>query len=244
MATSTAQNIIEKALQKLVVLADGESATATQLADGLDSLNLMLDSWAGRSLLTTAQIRESFTLTANKSSYTIGSGGDFDTTKPFEIVSGFIRDSDNYDYTPISVVSRGIFDSYSDKAMTTVIGIPKSLFYDPGATQQATQVGTIHLYPIPDSADTYTIFIESEKPFTEFSALSSTVTFPPSYKRAMIYNLAIELASDYGKTASAEVVKIADDSMRIIENVNSRNKKAVSPMNLPGSEGAYNVNTD
>jgi hypothetical protein len=243
MGTSTSLDIIKKSLQKIGVLAEGEEATAPQANDALDALNNMLDSWAARSLLTTAQIRESFTLTADKRTYTIGSGGDFDTSKPFEIASAFVRDSNNIDYG-IDVVGREVYDSYTSKALTTYTTRPTNLFYDPGATQQATQLGTIYIYPTPDGTTTYTLFLESEKPFTQFTDLTSTITFPPSYKRAMIYNLAIEIAPDYGRPITPSVSSLAHESMRIIENVNARNNKFVAAMDFPGRQRNYNIYSD
>lgn len=243
MSTTTAYDIIQKALQKIGVLAEGETATAAQMQDGLDALNMLLDSWSGRSLLTSARIRESFALTANQATYTIGVGAGFNTSKPFEIVDAFVRDGQNIDY-PVGVVSRGVYDAYDDKALTTVTSRPESLFYDPGATQQANHAGTIYLYPTPDGNTTYTLFLESEKPFTTFSALTDTVTFLPAYKRALVYNLAIEMAADYGRAASAEVRAVAGQAMRIVENVNSRNKRMVAGFDFPGSQQRYNIYSD
>jgi len=244
MATSTARDIIKKALLKAGVLAEGEDPSSSEANDTFDALNLMLESWAGRSLLTTAQIQETLTLTAGTSSYTIGSGGDIDTTKPFSIESAFIRDSNNTDYG-VAIVGRTVYDSYSDKAYTTNTARPRVLFYDPGTTQQSTQLGTIYLYPIPDSSSTYTLYINSEKPFTSFTNLSDTVTFPIGYKRAMIYWLAIEVAPDFGRPISIDLQKTANESLRIIENINSRNKRRVAVIDVPGGVGGgYDVSTD
>lgn len=243
MSTTTALDIIKKSLQKIGVLSEGEEASASQANDAFDALNMMIDSWAARTLLTTAQIRESFSLTASQRLYTIGSGANFNTSKPFQIVSAFVRDSSNLDYG-INVVSREIYDSYGDKASTSYTARPTSLFYDPGATQQANQTGNIYLYPTPDGNTTYTLFLESEKPFTQFSNLTSVITFPPSYKRAMIFNLAIEMAPDYGRPISKELAFIANESMRIVENVNARNNQSVAAMDFPGGQRAYNIYSD
>lgn len=243
MSTSTARDLIKKAMQKIGILADGEEPSSSEANDCFDALNLMLESWAGRSLLTSAQIQEGFTLTASQSSYTIGSGGNFNTTKPFSIESAFIRDSNNTDY-PIVVISKDVYNGYPDKAYTTSTSRPRTLFYDPGLTQQATQTGTVYLYPIPDSSTTYTLYINSEKPFTSFTNLSSTVTFPTGYKRAIIYNLALEICPDFNKTASAELQKTAAQSMKIVENINSKNKKHISTVDLPGTISPYNPLSD
>lgn len=238
MAIATALNIITKAFQKIGVLAEGETPNANQQSDGLDTLNLLIDSWAGDTLLTVAEIEENFPLVVGTPAYTIGTGQTFNTTKPFSITKAFVRDSNGYD-RQLGIITRGIYQSYIDKDAT---GTPQTLFYDPGASQQANQAGTLKVYPAPNAADT--LYITSEKPFTEFSTVSDTVTFYPAYKRALIYNLAIELAPDYGVSASPEVIKIAKDSKELIENINSRNKNIVAEMSLPGSHPGYNIFTD
>jgi hypothetical protein len=207
----------------------------------------MLDSWAGRSLLTTAQIQENFNLTAFKGIYTIGPTygtppvvSDFTTSKPFEIASAFLRDANGVDYD-IVVVERETYDGYSDKKITGEASRPLSLFYDPGPTQQIGQVGTISLYPYPDNSLVYTLFINSEKPFTEFSTLTDTVTFPPVYLRAIIYNLACELAPDYGRNIHPEVFQIAGEAMRIIENINARNKRTLASFSFSGKPRTFNI---
>jgi hypothetical protein len=248
MATSTAQDFITQALAMINVGALGETIPTAQLNAAFDVLNNMLDSWSGRSLLTTALIQEDFVLTANKGVYTIGSSygtmpvitADFNTARPIEIVSAFIQDSNDVQY-PVQVVPRETYDSYTDKLITGEVTRPQALYFDPGVTQQTAQWGTVNLYPYPDSADTYTLYIDSEKAFTEFASLSAVVTFPPVYRRAIISNLALELAPLYGKTLHPEVLEIAHESMRIVENINSRNKRILAGMDFTGKARSFNI---
>jgi hypothetical protein len=244
MPASTAQDIISKSLQKLVILGQGEIASAAMLADGLYSLNAMLDSWAGRSLLTTAQVQDNVTLTALKGMYTIGLTGsptpDIVSAKPFSVESAYILDS-NYLKYDLFIVGRETYNAYYDSNVTGEVTRPQSLFYDPGITQETNQIGTINLYPYPDNAGPYVLYIFSEKSFTEFSNLTDSVTFPPVYLRAMIYNLACELAPDYGKKIHPEIFEIAHESMRIIENINSRNKRVLANMSFSGKQKSFNI---
>jgi hypothetical protein len=239
MATVTAYDIIKKALQKIGVLADGEIASVSEMNDGLDSLNNLLDSWAGRALLTAAQTQESFSLVANQANYTIGANASFNvnSTKPIRVINGFIRASGNSD-TPLRMLTQ---DEYNNLGSKTTSGRPDSLFYNPTATQQVEQFGTLYFYPTPDSA-AYTAFIGSEKYFTEFSSLTANVTFPPAYKRALILALAIELAPDYGAAITAELQMAYLDAMQIIETINSGNKRGVSEINVIGKTDSYNIN--
>jgi hypothetical protein len=202
---STALSLITKAMQKVGVLVKSESPSADESADGLDALNDMLSSWSNDSLLVYARVTESFTLAAGTSSYTIGSGATFNTTRPINIVQAHVRQTgSNIDY-PISPVSDEI---YQGVALKTLQSIPFMLNYTNGFP-----TGTINLYPTPNEA--FTLYLTSEKELTQFD-LSTTVSLPPGWKRALIYNLAIELAPEYGQQLDPVTLKIANDSKMAI----------------------------
>ena len=232
MATTTAQDIITKALGLLVIGAEGEPLTTQQLSDGLDSLNNFLSLLGARSLLTTAQVQESFPLVGGTASYTIGLSAiapNFTTTMPLQVMSGFIRDQNNND-TGLDVISREEYNAYPLK---TDSGLPSKVFYDPGLTQQATPLGTLSFWLTPDTTMTYTAFLVSEKTFTQFASLSGLITFPDYYKHMLIYNMAPILAPFYGASIHPEVEYQAKESLRILETLNSSNKRTVADLGLP-----------
>jgi hypothetical protein len=165
--------------------------------------------------------------------------GVFNTSKPFTIISAFVRDSAGNDY-PLEIISRG---EYNDFSVKTTSGTPERLFYDPGSTQQTNQVGTINLYPRPDASIAYTLFLFSEKPLTPFASLDDANNFPDFYERYLVYNLAMALAPDYNKIPHPEVEHIADESARIIEGINSNNKRVIASLDLPGCSGRPNIFT-
>lgn len=232
----TAQDIINSSLRSIGVLAKGESAAANDSSDALQALNFMIDNWSAQKLMGTATVRENFPLTANKATYTIGIGGDCNTSTPFDISYAFVRDGGNID-TPLEIVTREEFQSYGDKAITSAP--PNSLFFDPGVTQQANQVGTINLYLTPDTSSSYTLYIDSQKPFTEFANLATTVTFPPAYYKAMKYGLAIELAPEYGKKLTDDIKELFAEAIETLESVNA--KRIIAGLELPrGKGGSFN----
>jgi hypothetical protein len=143
---STVNDIIKDAMGIIGAIAIDEAPSASEMKVCLDALNSLIQQWSAQNLMIrqTSQITE--TLTAYKPSYTIGSGGDFSTTKPVDIESGFTRSPANVD-TPLTIITIREYDRFADKSVTT--GIPSYLAYDPGLAQQATAVGTIYLYPIP-----------------------------------------------------------------------------------------------
>lgn len=233
----TAQDIIKASMRKLGILAKSEAPSNDELQDSLQALNAMIDEWGSQKLMGTATVRENFPLVAGQQSYTIGIGGNFNTTTPYQIIYAYYQDVNNIK-TPLDIVTREEFESYQDSQI--VSAPPLSLFFDPGATQQASQMGTINLYNTPDATSPYTLYIDSQKPFTEFANLTTAVTFPPSYVKALIYNLAIEIASEYeGITVPRIVETLALESKENLEATNSVPILAI--LDLPGKKsGGFN----
>ena len=192
MAIATANDIIQQAFQNLLGINVSATMPTADISNALDVLNAMMDNLSADGLLTIGQVRESFPLVYNQQAYTIGSSGNFNTAKPINISSCFVRDSNNNAYR-MQVGTREIWDGLSDKDLSALVGIPELLFYDPGLTQQATQVGTIYIYPTPDASTTYTLFLESEKMLTEFSSLSTSINMPLYYKEMLVYQLMLRL---------------------------------------------------
>ncbi len=229
MSITTARDIIRFALNEIGVIASGETPSAQDAQDSFDKLNLLVDEWAGENLMHSSFTQESFALSANTYSYNIGSGQTFDTTKPFFIKSAFIRDASGGDYD-LSVKNKNDYNSIFDKDLQSR---PTELFYDPVDTQQANQYGTILLYPNPDAA--YTLFLTSQKPFTEFSSINASVTFPPGYKIAFIENLAVSLCTMFGKDIPVGLAVRAKSSKDNIKIINSRNRSKDVYLSIPGN---------
>ena len=186
---------------------------------GLDLLNDMIEEWAGESLLIYEQTEESFSLTVDKTSYTIGTGGDFDTTRPEEILGGaFIRDSSNYDH-PVAVISIGQYRAINDKAMS---GRPFQLAYNP-----TYSLGTIYVFYAPN--DTEALHLRMLKKFNTFAGLATELSLPPGYNNALIFNLAVNLAPDYGKKVSNILAHLASRSKAKLKR---KNVQRVTPAKL------------
>ena len=209
---ATARSIIKRALQKNGALTKGESPSGDEAVDGLEALNAMVSSWSNDSLLIYARLSESFPLVSGQSAYTIGSGGDFDTVRPTQILTAFTRiGSIDYD---ISIISDIDFDAITQKNISS--SIPDVLFYDGNAP-----LGTITIYPVPTDG---ALHIRSEKPLTEFAALDTELELPPGWERALVYNLAVEIGSEYGQPIDQLTYQIANDSLNKIKTAIARNK--------------------
>lgn len=181
---TTAQTIIKRVLRGIGVTASGEDPTADEYADSLETLNAMIDSWSVDRLFIFAGLQESFALTANQYSYTIGSSGNFNTTRPTSISHAFLRVS-NIDYD-LDILDDSKYAGISTKSTST--GYPQFLNYS--ATMP---LGTIDLWPVPQAG--MTLFIQSPTQLTQFATLATNVVLAPGYEEAIFYGLMMRLVS-------------------------------------------------
>lgn len=197
---STALGIIKSAMRKSGILTKTETPSSDESADALEMLNDLLASWSNDSMVVYARTIESFALTGGDNEYTIGSGADFNTTRPIKIISAYIR-SGSIDY-PLRILDDV---NYSRITLKSTQATPsRYLNYDNGYPS-----AKIKLWPAPASADT--LYLVTEKPLASFT-LNETVDLPPGWRRALVYNLAMEIAPEYGQPVSQEIYAIAKDS--------------------------------
>ena len=173
-------------MKALGTLGRNETMDAGSATDGLDLFNALLDSWSNEKLMSYVTLQRNFTLTANTQSYTIGSGGVINVTRPLDITQAFVRDANNQDYG-LNIVPRDIWNTIGDKTITSQI--PTTLFSDSGFT-----LGTIWLFPVPTEA--LTVYYDAVTNQVTFSTLTQSLSMPPGYERCFIQNLALEMMAN------------------------------------------------
>lgn len=182
----TAIDLIRRAMMHIGVLAEGEVPSADQASDGLDALNDVLETWSIESLAVYGALPEQFNLVAGQSTYTVGPGGEWSTTRPISISSA-VMTVDNVDF-PIGQWS---YTEYSSLAIKYQPGIPEKLVYINDAP-----LARVILYPVPYANAVITVDIP--RLLTEVASVSDTISLPPGYARALQYAVAEELAPQYG----------------------------------------------
>lgn len=228
---TTARDIIKSALRKIAVLGAGASLSANEADDALNALNSMLASWSAEGNMVYVETKETFNLT-NDRIYTIGSGADFDTTRPINIKSAYVTQGGT-DY-PLSEYNNTQYSHLSNKDSTT--GIPDVYYYD-GDFPTAK----IYLYPAPNSVATITI--NSIKPLTQFTSLTTDFTFPGEYLLALETNLAVLIAPEYEREASPTVKQMAIESKSIVGSQMAKKGYPTSVTDAPSMStyGGYNI---
>lgn len=205
----TALDIIKRAMRIIGAIGQNEVPTSSEADDGLLALNDMLDSWDTDRTYVFSILEENFPLVAGTPDYTIGIGGDFNTTRPTDIDNVFVR-LNSVDY-PLKEIDSADYNSIPTKLNNG--GIPEYFFYNP-----SFPLGEIKLWGVP--ASNLTIYINTWQKLQQFANLTTDYTFPPGYNRALAYGLAVEMAPEFGMTLTPEAIGIATLSQANIRNRN------------------------
>lgn len=190
------------------ILGIGKAAPGAMLLDALSHMNRMLSMWSTKSNAIHYVTRESFALVASDGDYSFGTGGNFNSARPVEILDGCTVTVNSVEY-PVRIETR---ENYDKLAIKTTTGIPYMLYYEP-----TYPTGTVRLYFVPNS--NYTLNLKSLKPFSTYG-ISDSMNLPDGYEFAITYALAMMLGDMVGKPLSQLNVKLATESMAWLESVN------------------------
>jgi hypothetical protein len=193
-------------------LSTGETPSAEEQADALEVLNEMLDSWSLENLVIPSRTREEFDLVGAQQTYTMGSGGNFNTSRPARIEAAGILDlASPANEIPIDLINMRQWSEITVKGTSSTY--PTKLY-----VENTSPLERLNFWPIPSAA--YKVAIYSAKPLTAVASANTTLSLPPGYLKALRYNLAIELAPEFGKSVSAEIIKSAEESKENIKRLN------------------------
>lgn len=238
---ATAQDIVQDALEMLGIYAAGETMSDADAGRGLSVLNDMLDSWSNESLTCFAITEQSAALVVGTSAYTIGSGGTFNMTRPLRLIEGpgaaYTLDSGGNKYQ-MNVVPQDQWNLITNTSSTQTSNFPNTLFYDP-----QFPLGTLHFFPTPNAS--YTAYWDSYLQLVTLTSLSTAVSLPPGYKRALGTNLAVAI-KPYFTAAQIDpaVIKEALESKGNIKRTNIRTVQSRYDPEIVGKPGLYSIYTD
>ena len=221
---ATAISLITRAMKLARVLSKGEQPDADESADGLAALNSMMDALSIQRDNCYYVPEETLTLVPNQATYTMGSGGDLNTTRPTRIEDAcFIRYT-NYDLQ-LELLN---FEAYAGVvAKTTASTLPSFLFVD-----MQNPLVRLTFWPVPTSASAVA-HIFSWKQLQQFAALTDVLALPPGYEEMIAFNLAVRWACpEFGQPVTPEVAAMAIGTLRAIKNINSPSPVARSEAGL------------
>ncbi len=212
--TTTLADLFKPALRMAgITMRPGITPSNDQYDELIPEINRMLQSWNcdGAKIFSTSI--EQFALTSAQKIYSIGPGGDFDTTRP-----QFIRDANLiFPTNPQLRTPLKLLDEHEWSLIRMQdIGnsLPWCLFYNP--TYGASGRGTIYMAFQPPEGYLLELYTWSLLG-NNFTSISDVVILPDGYNDAIVPNLAIRAASLYPTMAT-----LGPDTRRLAANALDR----------------------
>ena len=213
MLSVTVLDLLKQARQSNGTLGDGVTMSAEEAQSDMLALNIMLAEWSASGYGVYYDKQEVFTLTANKASYTFGTGatsGNFNSSRPTELRDqSFIR-LDDVDYS-VRLIGA---DEYSQISSKDTTSLPDTIYFDP-----TYPLATVFLYPSPDQA--YSLYITSAKTIDTFMSIYEVISLPQEYASAIKWNLSVELAPSYNVQVNQVLTTRARQSLKVVKNLNA-----------------------
>lgn len=180
----TRDQLITAALRKLAVLAEGQTPTSQNLADGQVALNSAIAQLRGVGMPLWA--RYEYTFTPTTGTYNIGTGQTLNTPYPVKLLQAVRRqDGSSID---MEIEARQDFNIYPSSSS----GTPLKVNY-----QQFINYGVLSFWPAPTSSNTATVTLVYQRPFQYFTTGTETLDFPEEWYNAIIYTTAVLLAPEW-----------------------------------------------
>jgi hypothetical protein len=200
-------------MRKLGVLARGEVPRGEEASDLMRDLNRMIGSWNNQNLLVKGIQIDEFLLTPGKKTYTLGPGGDFDIVAPVKTKSVFYKVDSAYQ-TSLDIIDSSKWGVLQGNIVES--DIPTHVFIDNDYPLQK-----VRLYPTPSTANT--LVLHNYRVLEKVTSLTQEIDLQDGYELALVTNLALAIAPDFGKTPSELLYKSAMDSLKLIKRTNTQN---------------------
>ena len=230
---TTAGDQINGALRLLGVLAEGETPSAETAQDALLALNQMIDSWNTERLAVFSTQDQVFNWPVGEIRRTLGPTGDFVGNRPV------LLDDSTYYLDPSTGVSFGIKfitqQQYNGIAVKNVTSTYPQVMWINMTYPNIEMV----VYPKPLRLLEWH-FVSIEK-LTAPATLATPLAFPPGYLRAFRYNLACEIAPEFGVEPSPQVQRIAMASKRNLKRINNPDDIMALPFSIMATRRRYNI---
>ena len=232
---TTAGDQINAALRLLGVLAEGETTSPSVSQDSLAAMNQMIDSWNTERLMVYSTIDQIFTWPAGFIERTLGPTGNFAGQRPV------LLDDSTYYRDPGTNVSFGIKfinqQQYNGIAVKTVTSTyPQVIFVN-----MTHPNITMTIYPRP-TRDLEWHFVSVQE-LAQPATLATAIYMPPGYLRAFKYNLACEIAPEFGVEPSPTVSRLAMTSKRNLKRINNPDDIMSMPYSLIATRQRFNIYT-
>ena len=231
--TTSAGDQINGALRLIGMLAEAETPSAATSADALSAMNQMIDSWNTERLSVFTTQDQVFTWPVNQATRTLGPTGNFVGNRPVLVDDAtYFKDASNGTSYGIKIINEQQYNGIAVKNTTSTY--PQVLYVNMGYPDI-----TMTVYPVPTSPLEW--HIVSVEELSQPAVLATTLSFPPGYLRCFRFNLACELAAEFGVEPSPQVSRIAMTSKRNIKRINNPDDVMAMPYGIVANRQRYNI---
>ena len=231
--TTSAGDQINGALRLIGQLAEGETPSAATSNDALTAMNQMLDSWSTERLSVYTTQDQVFTWPANTATRSLGPTGNFVGNRPVQVDDStyFLDPSNNISFG-IKLINQQQYNGIAVKTVTSTY--PQVMFVN-----MAIPNIDMTIYPVPTKALQWHFISVVE--LVEPATLATTLVVPPGYLRAFRFNLAAEIAAEFGVEPPPQVQRIAMSSKRNIKRINNPDDVMSMPYAIIATRQRFNV---
>jgi hypothetical protein len=210
----TVIDLVTRAMARIGSARAGDVVAPDDMQLGFDRLNDMIDSWALERLMIPFTSRTTFPIVSGTQNYTVGSGGTVNIARPplpNDLVVKFqdTSTSPSTEYS-LSKLTDAAWQAIPQKGLTSTL--PTAYYY---SNTYASGFGTLSFWMVP-TATTLQGVVYAPTALSEYALPTDTVTVPQGYRLALIDNLAILLAPDFGQPVSPELLKSARASKDLV----------------------------
>jgi hypothetical protein len=228
----TAREMIGSAHRLLNLVNAGNALPEAVYQENLLTLNRMIDSWNTERLSVFCTQDQVFNWPVGEIKRTLGPSGDFVGNRPIQL------DDATYFRAP-SCVSYGIKiinqDQYNGIAVkTSTSTFPQVIFVN-------NTFPNVEMYIYPRPTQSLEWHFISVQELTEPALISTELFLPPGYMRAFAYNLAMEIAPEFGVEPSPQVQRIAMTSKRNLKRINNPYDVMSMPYALVSNRQRFNI---
>lgn len=222
---STTRDLINGSARLINIVQKGEVLDADDMDVAVYALKGMQESWSNNRLMIYHINQYEFPLQESKRTYTLGPGGDWDVERPMKIENMTAR-LQRGSLQQVDIIVRGLtVHEYQGIGVKNTPSTFPFAYYD----DNAYPLRNVTFFPVPLGPCSIVLWLR--EPLLDLTDIDAEVNYPPGYERAFRYNLAVELAPEYGKQVSQEILMKANTSFQELERLNS------VPMYLHGDGG-------
>lgn len=230
---TTAGDIIYGSLRLIGQLAEGETPSSETAQDALVAMNQMIDSWNTERLAVFSTQDQVVTWPPNARSRTMGPTGDIVALRPVLVDDAtYFRDPANGISYGLKLINQQQYNGIAVKTVTSTY--PQVMWVN--MTYPNIEM---YVYPVPTRALEF--HIVSVQELSTPANLATNLAFPPGYLRAFRYNLACEIAPEFGVEPSRQVQRIAMTSKRNLKRINNPDDIMALPYSIVATRQRFNI---